>query len=107
MRARGLDVHVVARESQPLEPVLGPQLGAVVRDLHEKNGVSFRLGHTPVRIDDDAVVLDDGTRLPADLVVIGVGVRPRVARVVRFSSALADSITSPASCATAERRARE
>ena len=78
LRARGLDVHVVARESLPLELVLGPQLGAVVRDLHEKHGVSFHLGHTPARIDDDAVVLDDGTRLPADLVVIGVGVRPRL-----------------------------
>ncbi len=78
LRARGLEVHVVAPESQPLERVLGPYLGAVVRALHEEHGVTFHLEHTPTRIDDDAVVLDDGTRLPADLVVIGVGVRPRL-----------------------------
>ncbi|WP_411282108.1 FAD-dependent oxidoreductase [Gemmatimonas sp.] len=78
LRARGLDVHVVAPDALPLERVLGPQLGAVVRDLHEKHGVSFHLGHTPVRIDHDAVVLDDGTRLLADLVVVGVGVHPRL-----------------------------
>ena len=38
----------------------------------------FHLGHTAQRIEEDAVVLDDGTRLPADLVVFGVGVRPRL-----------------------------
>ena len=38
----------------------------------------FHLGRSPHEIDADAVVLDDGTRLPADLVVIGVGVRPRL-----------------------------
>jgi NADPH-dependent 2,4-dienoyl-CoA reductase/sulfur reductase-like enzyme len=78
LRARGLDVHVVGPEALPLERVLGPQLGAFIRSLHEEHGVVFNLGHTVQRIEADTAVLDDGTRLPADIVVIGIGVRPRL-----------------------------
>lgn len=79
LRARGLDVHVVAPESLPLEKVLGPQLGAFIKSLHEEKGVVFHLGRKPARIEQAAVVLDDGGSLDADLVVLGVGVRPRLA----------------------------
>jgi NADPH-dependent 2,4-dienoyl-CoA reductase/sulfur reductase-like enzyme/nitrite reductase/ring-hydroxylating ferredoxin subunit len=78
LRARNLEVHVVAPETLPLERVLGAELGTFIKALHEERGVQFHLGRKPERIEADAVVLDDGTRLPADLVVIGVGVRPRV-----------------------------
>jgi NADPH-dependent 2,4-dienoyl-CoA reductase/sulfur reductase-like enzyme/nitrite reductase/ring-hydroxylating ferredoxin subunit len=79
LRARGLAVHVVAPEALPLERVLGRPLGAFIKTLHEEKGVVFHLQHKPASIDRDSVVLDDGTRLDADLVVIGVGVRPRLA----------------------------
>src|SRR5205085_563496 len=46
LRARGLEVHVVAPETRPLEKVLGPQLGDVIRALHEEKGVHFHLGNT-------------------------------------------------------------
>jgi NADPH-dependent 2,4-dienoyl-CoA reductase/sulfur reductase-like enzyme len=78
LRARGLEVHVVAPEALPLERVMGRELGAYLRELHESKGVQFHLERKPQRIEADAVVLDDGTRLDADLVVIGVGVRPRL-----------------------------
>jgi NADPH-dependent 2,4-dienoyl-CoA reductase/sulfur reductase-like enzyme/nitrite reductase/ring-hydroxylating ferredoxin subunit len=77
LRTRGLDVHVVAPESRPLEKILGAELGDFVRALHEKKGVVFHLGHTAKQIDASSVTLDDGTTLKADFVVIGVGVRPR------------------------------
>ena len=77
LRARGLDVHVVAPESRPLERILGAELGDFVRALHEKKGVAFHLGHTVKQIDVGSVTLDDGSTLSADFVVIGVGVRPR------------------------------
>lgn len=76
MRTRGLDVTVVGPERRPLEIVLGPQVGDFIRDLHESKGVRFRLGRKPASIEKDTVVLDDGERLPADFVVIGVGVVP-------------------------------
>jgi NADPH-dependent 2,4-dienoyl-CoA reductase/sulfur reductase-like enzyme len=79
LRARGLEVHVVAPEALPLERVLGQPLGTFIKTLHEEKGVVFHLKHTPASIERDAVVLDDGMRLEADLVVIGVGVRPRLA----------------------------
>jgi NADPH-dependent 2,4-dienoyl-CoA reductase/sulfur reductase-like enzyme/nitrite reductase/ring-hydroxylating ferredoxin subunit len=78
LRARNVDVHVVAPEKIPLGRVLGDYLGNYVRSLHEEKGVTFHLEHTTQRVESDAVVLDDGTRLPADLVVIGVGVKPRL-----------------------------
>jgi len=78
LRARNLDVSVVAPEGRPLERVLGPELGDFVRALHEEHGVRFHLGRKPLRIDADSVTLDDGTSLPAELVVMGVGVRPRL-----------------------------
>lgn len=79
LRTRGLDVTVVAPESQPLERVLGGELGRVVRDLHESRGVRFRLGRLARQVDASGVALDDGSRVDADLVVAGVGVRPNAA----------------------------
>ena len=76
LRARGLDVRVVAPEARPLERVLGPELADTIRGVHESNGVVFHLGRTAGRIAAGAVTLDDGARLDADFVVAGVGVRP-------------------------------
>lgn len=76
LRARGIDVHVVGREAIPMEPVLGPEVGAFIRAVHEAHGVTFHLGTTMSAIDDKGVMLANGERLDADLVVIGVGVRP-------------------------------
>jgi NADPH-dependent 2,4-dienoyl-CoA reductase/sulfur reductase-like enzyme/nitrite reductase/ring-hydroxylating ferredoxin subunit len=88
LRARNIAVHVVAPEQIPLERVLGEQLGRFIRSLHEEHGVVFHLGHTAKSIEHDAVVLDDDARLPADLVVFGVGVRPRLALAEQAGLAL-------------------
>ena len=76
LRARGLEVTVVAPDAQPLEKALGPELGAMIRALHEEKGVSFRLGHHAKSVGRAEVILDDGESLAADLVVAGIGVRP-------------------------------
>ena len=76
LRARGMDVAVVAPDARPLERILGPELGEFVRALHEEHGVDFHLGRKPASIAEKSVTLDDGTTLPAELVVMGVGVRP-------------------------------
>jgi NADPH-dependent 2,4-dienoyl-CoA reductase/sulfur reductase-like enzyme len=78
LRARNLEVHVVGREAVPLGRVLGDHLGSFIRSLHEEHGVVFHLNRSPARIESDAVVLDDGSRMNAKFVVIGVGVRPRL-----------------------------
>ncbi len=78
LRARGLDVHVVAPEQRPLERVLGPQFGDFIRGVHEEHGVHFHLGHSARAIDERSVTLDNGERLASDLVIAGVGVRLNV-----------------------------
>jgi 3-phenylpropionate/trans-cinnamate dioxygenase ferredoxin reductase subunit len=75
---RGLKVSVVGLETLPLERVLGPELGSLVKNTHEQKGVTFFLGRKVKTIDERTVTLDDGTWLDADLVVAGVGVRPNL-----------------------------
>lgn len=77
LRARDAEVTVVGPEAVPLARVLGDEVGAFVRRVHEKHGVAFRLGRKPASIAKNQVTLDDGSTLPASLVVIGVGVQPR------------------------------
>lgn len=78
LRSRGLAVHVVATEAYPLGAVLGSELGAFIRSLHEQHGVVFHMGATVVRIAAQTVTLNNGQVLDADLVVVGVGVKPRI-----------------------------
>lgn len=79
LRARGLEVHVVAPENVPLGKVLGEQLGAFIRILHERNGVTFHLGQTAQSFDGHRLSLSGGGAIEVDFVVMGVGVRPRIA----------------------------
>jgi len=80
MRGVGVDVVLVEPQPQPLAAVLGEQIGELVARLHRDEGVDVRLdvGVTEVRGEGhvDTVVLTDGTELPADLVVVGIGSRP-------------------------------
>ncbi len=77
LRARDLQVHVVAPERLPMERILGRELGDFIRGLHEEHGVVFHLEETVTAIDGRNVKLKGGTTLSADLVVVGIGVRPR------------------------------
>jgi NADPH-dependent 2,4-dienoyl-CoA reductase/sulfur reductase-like enzyme/nitrite reductase/ring-hydroxylating ferredoxin subunit len=79
LRTRNVAVTVVAPEERPLARVMGPQLGDFIRGVHEEHGVEFRLGTKPKAFGERAVELESGESLPADLIVVGVGVRPRVA----------------------------
>ena len=77
LRARELEVHVVAPERRPMERILGREFGDFIRELHEEHGVVFHLEETATAIDGQKVKLKGGTTLSADLVVVGIGVRPR------------------------------
>ena len=79
LRARGVDVHLVGHERQPLERVMGPEVGRFVRDLHEAHGVVFHLEDTVTRFDGRKAALQSGATLEADFLVLGVGVRPSLA----------------------------
>ncbi len=80
LRERGLEVTVVAQQAAPFERQLGPQIGNAFRRLHERKGVAFRLGQEARAIEGEGrvqrVVLNDGTILPADLIIAGLGIAP-------------------------------
>ena len=76
LRMRDLEIHVVAPGKRPMERVLGPEMGDHIRKLHEGYGVRFHLEQTLTAIDDRAVTLENGETIEADLVVVGIGVRP-------------------------------
>jgi apoptosis-inducing factor 3 len=78
LRARELEVHVVAPEKRPMERILGPQMGDFVRTLHEEHGAVFHLDDTATAIDGKRVKLKGGSTIEAELVVVGIGVRPRL-----------------------------
>jgi len=79
LRERGLSVHVVTQDTRPFEKVLGPELGDFIRSLHEEHGVTFHLDATIASIGERTALLSNGREVDAGLVIIGVGVRPRVA----------------------------
>jgi 3-phenylpropionate/trans-cinnamate dioxygenase ferredoxin reductase subunit len=80
-RHHGASVTVVEMDTLPLRRVLGDEVAAVYADLHRQHGVDFRFGAgvREFRGSDGVltgVVLTDGTELPADLAIIGVGITP-------------------------------
>ncbi len=85
-RAAGAEVTVLERDELPLLRILGPQVAKVFADLHTDHGVDLRCGATvtgirPATADPSAagaVLLADGSEVPADVIIVGVGVSPNV-----------------------------
>jgi NADPH-dependent 2,4-dienoyl-CoA reductase/sulfur reductase-like enzyme len=81
-KKRGVDVTIVEALSTPLVRATGTEMGAAIASLHERNGTRLLCGTGVKAVEGNGkverVVLDDGTVLPADLVVVGIGVDPAV-----------------------------
>ncbi|HET6797420.1 MAG TPA: FAD-dependent oxidoreductase [Gemmatimonadales bacterium] len=78
LRARELEVHVVAPDPRPLERVMGAELGDFIQRLHEEHGVNFHLQQKAKGVAAGSVTLESGERLAADFLVAGIGVRPNL-----------------------------
>jgi apoptosis-inducing factor 3 len=93
LRARDIEVHVVGRETCPMERILGAEVGGFIRKLHEEHGVTFHLGTIATSIDEQSVVLKSGEALDADLVVVGIGVRPALSLAEQARLAIDRGVT--------------
>jgi 3-phenylpropionate/trans-cinnamate dioxygenase ferredoxin reductase component len=106
-REHGCTVTVVEMAPLPLHNVLGHEVAAVFRDLHQAHGVTFRV-EAGLREFSGAggqvsnVVLDDNTEIPADLVVVGVGIRPSTELAETAGLAVDDGVLTDASLRTAD-----
>ncbi len=103
-RGRGLEVTVVEALAAPLERGLGAKLGAYVGEIHRDQGVDLRLGAKVARLVGatrvEAVELADGTRIPADVVLVGIGAAPSTGWLEGSGLELADGVVCDASCRT-------
>lgn len=81
-RQLGLEVTMIEALETPLAQSLGPRLGRILQEAHERRGVRVRCGRRVERFGGSTHVenvwLDDGSRVDCDLVVVGIGVRPSV-----------------------------
>ena len=105
-RTLGVQVALVDPLEAPLQRVLGDQVGAVFADLHRSHGVDLRLGIGVSRARGtgraEQVVLDDGTTIDTDLVVIGIGVTPRTELAAAAGLDVYDGIRTDATLATSD-----
>jgi NADPH-dependent 2,4-dienoyl-CoA reductase/sulfur reductase-like enzyme len=101
-RGRGLAVTVIEALAAPLERGLGARLGAFVGEIHREQGVDLRLGAKVARFVGDgrveALELADGTRVPADVVVVGIGAAPATRWLEGSGLELADGVLCDAAC---------
>ncbi|MBO0840248.1 MAG: FAD-dependent oxidoreductase [Sciscionella sp.] len=91
-RSHGALVTVSDPLPLPLRGVLGDPIAEVFRALHAEHGVRWKLGVGVTAFDDDGVLLADGQRLPADVIVVGVGAAPRLELAERAGLRLADDV---------------
>ncbi|HEX5595062.1 MAG TPA: FAD-dependent oxidoreductase, partial [Micromonosporaceae bacterium] len=105
-RAHGCPVTVVEVDRLPLRRVLGDEVATVFRDLHVANGVDFRFGAGVREFgsmgDRLSVVLDDGSEVPAELVVVGIGVQPATELAQAAGLEIENGIVTDASLRTSD-----
>ncbi len=105
-RGLGLDVTLVGAGRTPLAGQLGPQVGGLVAELHREHGVRLRMSRSVTGLRGaagrvSAVELDDGTSLPADLVVVAIGSVPAVDWLADSGLPLGDGVLCDSTCRVA------
>ncbi|WP_406044961.1 FAD-dependent oxidoreductase [Micromonospora sp. NBC_00898] len=105
-RQQGAAVTVVEVADLPLQRVLGDQVARVFADLHQSHGVTFRFGAGVRQLRGSgrvsSVLLTDGTELPADTVVVGVGIQPNVQLAEAAGLKVEDGIVTDARLLTSD-----
>lgn len=101
-RQLGLEVAMIEALATPLEQSLGPDLGQALAEVHARRGVRLHCGHRVARFVGDrrveGVVLEDATRIPCDVCVVGVGVDPEVSWLKESGLELEDGVRCDEAC---------
>ena len=104
-RARGVDVIAIESLPVPLAPILGPTLGEMIAAMHRDHGVDLRTGVTVADVYGESRVeglaLSDGSRVDADVVVVGIGVVPNTEWLEGSGLQLDNGIVCDGSCEAA------
>lgn len=105
-RAHELDVTVLEAAPRPLSRVASPELSAFYLEEHVSRGVKFELGVKPAVFKGSdrvrAIGLDDGREIPADLVIVGIGVTPETALAERSGLAVDNGVLVDAEARTSD-----
>jgi 3-phenylpropionate/trans-cinnamate dioxygenase ferredoxin reductase component len=105
-RQAGAEASIVESAVLPLLRVLGPEVAEIYTAVHRHWGVDFHLGASVSRIEGTdhvtGVRLEDGTTLPADLVVVGIGIRPNVDLAVRAGLEVSNGVVTDAGLRTSD-----
>lgn len=107
-RLAGCPVTVIEPQPSVLYGALGPELGAAFEGLHRTHGVEFRFGETAAEFHGDAagrvgsVLTSSGTVLPADVVVVGVGVMPNVGLASSAGLEVSNGVVTDAALRTSD-----
>ncbi len=103
-RERGLDVAMIETLPAPLANALGREMGELCAAVHRDHGVDLRCGTSVVGFEGngrvEGVRLRDGSVVPADVVVVGIGVAPEVDWLASSGLELDDGVVCDAACAT-------
>ena len=92
LRDRGHKVSVIAPEKLPMERIFGSQLAELIAAAHRDHGVDWHVGRKVDHATEGTLRLDDGTLLDADLVVVGIGVAPRIGLAQAAGLAVDDGV---------------
>ncbi|MBX9746114.1 MAG: FAD-dependent oxidoreductase [Hyphomonadaceae bacterium] len=105
-RQLGLDVTVIETAVRPLARVTSPEVAGFFLDEHTRQGVQFVLGGQPAVIKGrervTGVALADGTEIPADIVIAGIGVNPETALAQQCGLTVENGVTTDAECRTSD-----
>jgi NADPH-dependent 2,4-dienoyl-CoA reductase/sulfur reductase-like enzyme len=104
-RARGLEVTLIEALPLPLANAIGPEVGQVIADEHRDRGVTLKLGVGVAGFEGQGRVtgvrLADGSSVPADVVVVGIGVTPNTAWLAKSGLELDNGVVCDETCSTA------
>jgi 3-phenylpropionate/trans-cinnamate dioxygenase ferredoxin reductase component len=106
-RSAGADVTVIEPQPTPLFAALGREMGEVFGDLHRAHGVDLRLGQSVTAFRGEgaavsAVVTGEGEEVPADVVVVGVGVTPNTELAEAAGLDVSDGVVADARLQTSD-----